>query len=88
MNFYHLTIAWRNLVQGGRRVRLLGLALTAVAGLLILLLALSNGIHENLVKAATTIASVKMSLCGASEYRMTVVCGSTSVLTGIITGLT
>lgn len=64
MNFYHLTIAWRNLVQGGRRVRLLGLALTAVAGLLILLLALSNGIHENLVKAATTIASGHVNVAG------------------------
>lgn len=64
MKLYHFTIAWRNLIQGGRRVRLLGLALAAVAGLLILLLALSNGIHENLVKAATTIASGHVNVAG------------------------
>ena len=64
MNLYHVTIAWRNLAQGGRRVRLLGLALSAVAALLILLLSLSNGIHENLVKAATTIASGHVNVAG------------------------
>lgn len=64
MKLYHFTIAWRNLRQGGRRIRLLGLALAAVAGLLILLLALSNGIHENLVKAATTIASGHVNVAG------------------------
>ena len=64
MNLYHLTIAWRNLVQGGRRVRLLGLALAAVAGLLILLLSLSNGIHQNLIRAATTIASGHVNVAG------------------------
>ena len=64
MNVYHFTIAWRNLVQGGRRVRLLGIALAAVAGLLILLLSLSNGIHQNLIRAATTIASGHVNVAG------------------------
>ena len=64
MNVYHFTIAWRNLIQGGRRVRLLGIALAAVAGLLILLLSLSNGIHQNLIRAATTIASGHVNVAG------------------------
>jgi putative ABC transport system permease protein len=64
MSTYHFSIAWRNLIQGGRRVRLLGLALAAVAGLLIILLALSNGIHQNLVRAATTIASGHVNVAG------------------------
>ena len=64
MTFLHLNIAWRNLRQGGRRVRLLGLALTVVASLLVLLLGLSSGIHNNLVTAATTIASGHVNVAG------------------------
>ncbi|MGB0646255.1 MAG: ABC transporter permease [Bradymonadia bacterium] len=64
MTLLHINIAWRNLRQGGRRVRLLGLALTAVASLLVLLLGLSSGIHNNLVTAATTIASGHVNVAG------------------------
>ena len=51
------------LEQGGRRVRLLGLALTVVASLLVLLLGLSSD-PQQLVTAPTAIASGHVNVAG------------------------
>jgi len=49
-----LRIAYRNLVQARRRTTLLSLAVGLVTMLLVVLLSISRGIEDNLVKAATT----------------------------------
>lgn len=51
-----LRIAARNLVQARRRTLLLVVAIGTVAGLLALLQAMSGGVRENLLRAATTLA--------------------------------
>ncbi len=57
-------IAIRNLRQGGRRTRLLGVALALVAGLLIQLLSLSNGVNDIMVEAATTLSAGHINVAG------------------------
>ncbi|MBV69812.1 MAG: ABC transporter permease [Myxococcales bacterium] len=57
-------IAVRNLRQGGRRTWLLGFALSAVSGLLIFLLSLSNGVYSSMVSAATTLSAGHVNVSG------------------------
>ncbi len=60
----YLGIALRNLKQGGRRTWLLGIALALVAGLLVQLLSLSNGVHDSMVQAATTLSAGHVNVSG------------------------
>ncbi len=60
----YLSIALRNLRQGGRRTWLLGIALALVAGLLVQLLSLSNGVHDSMVRAATTLSAGHVNVSG------------------------
>lgn len=48
-------IALRNLAQHRRRTALLGAAIAAVTGLLVVLLGLSNGLRETMLRSATTL---------------------------------
>lgn len=59
-----LEIAWGNLRAGGRRVALLGTALMLVTCLLVLLLSLSAGLSDSLIRAATTISSGHVNVAG------------------------
>jgi putative ABC transport system permease protein len=59
-----IRIAARNLLQAPRRTGLLGLAIGLVTMLLILLMALSRGITENLVDAATTMSAGHVNVAG------------------------
>ncbi len=60
----YLLIALRNLVQGGKRTWLLGIALALVAGLFVQLLALSNGVHDSMVRAATMLSAGHVNVSG------------------------
>lgn len=53
----YFTIALRNLWQSGRRTLLLSTAIAAVTFLLVLMLALTEGISQNVIKSATTLMS-------------------------------
>lgn len=57
-------IAWRNLVQARRRTLLLSTAIGMVTTLLVLLLSLSQGIADNLVKSATTLSAGHVVVAG------------------------
>jgi putative ABC transport system permease protein len=57
-------IAYRNLLQHGRRTALLGGAIAGVTALLILLSCLSSGIKETMLKSATTIATGHINVSG------------------------
>lgn len=57
-------MAFRNLVQARRRTLLLGSAIGLVTGLLVLLLSLSQGIADNLVKSATTLSAGHVVVAG------------------------
>ncbi len=57
-------IALRNLVQSRRRTALVGAAIGGVTLLLVLLLALANGLQDNLIRAATTISAGHVSVAG------------------------
>ena len=57
-------IAYRNLVQARRRTLLLSGAIGLVTTLLVLLLALSQGISDNLVKSATTLSAGHVVVAG------------------------
>ena len=57
-------IAFRNLVQARRRSGLLGLAIAMVTALLVFLMALSSGIEENMVRAATTVSAGHVNVAG------------------------
>lgn len=57
-------IALRNLVQARRRTFLLGLALGAVTAMLVLLLSLSRGIGDTMIRSATTLASGHVNVGG------------------------
>jgi putative ABC transport system permease protein len=59
-----LSIAFRNLVQSPRRTLLLGLAIGLVTTFLVLLMALSQGINDNLVKSATTMSAGHVNVAG------------------------
>ena len=64
MNLTLWKMAWRNLLQGGRRVTIVGIALSVVSGLLVLMLSLSQGMQKNLVDAATTLAAGHVNVAG------------------------
>ena len=51
-----LLIAMRNLVQARVRTLFLGTALTLVTMLLVILMGLSQGISDNIVRSATTLS--------------------------------
>lgn len=57
-------IALRNLVQARRRTLLLSTAIGMVTTLLVLLLAISQGISDNLVKSATTLSAGHVVVAG------------------------
>lgn len=57
-------IAFRNLVQARRRSGLLGLAIAMVTALLVFLMALSSGIEENMIRAATTVSAGHVNVAG------------------------
>ena len=57
-------LAFRNLVQARRRSALLGLAVALVTMMLVLLMALSRGITDNLVEAATTVSAGHVNVAG------------------------
>ncbi|MDP6931591.1 MAG: FtsX-like permease family protein [Myxococcota bacterium] len=59
-----LRIAARNLVQARRRTGLLMLAIGLVTSLLVLLLSLSQGVSDNLVRAATTVSAGHVNVAG------------------------
>ena len=59
-----LKIAWRNLVQARRRTFFLGLAMCAVTALLVLLMALSEGISDTMVRSATTLSTGHVNVAG------------------------
>lgn len=58
------TIAARNLVQSGRRTLLLSIAISAVTFLLVLMLSLTQGISENVMRSATTLLSGHVNIGG------------------------
>ncbi|HEY0840181.1 MAG TPA: ABC transporter permease, partial [Vulgatibacter sp.] len=60
----YLKVALRNLIQARRRSLLLSLALAMVTTLLVVLLALSQGLTENMRKTATTLASGHVNVGG------------------------
>ena len=59
-----LLIALRNLLQARRRTFLLGLALAMVTALLVLLMGLSSGIGDTMIRSATTLASGHVNVGG------------------------
>ncbi len=59
-----LQIAWRNIVQAKRRTFFLGLAMGLVTGLLVLLMALSEGISDTMVRSATTLSTGHVNVSG------------------------
>lgn len=64
-----LTIALRNLFQAKRRTGLLGAALAAVTALLVLLMSLSAGIGDTMIRSATTLASGHVNVGGFFKAR-------------------
>jgi len=59
-----LQIAWRSLIQHGRRTLLLGGALASVTTLLILLNGLSTGVRETMISTATTLTTGYLNIGG------------------------
>ncbi len=59
-----VTIAIRNLVQAKRRTLLLSTAIGLVTAMLVLLLSISAGISDNLVRSATTLSSGHVVVAG------------------------
>ncbi len=59
-----LSIAFRSLLQHGRRTFFLGSAIAAVTALLILLNGLSNGIRTTMVETATTLSTGHVNVGG------------------------
>jgi putative ABC transport system permease protein len=60
----YVQIALRNLLQARRRTALLGAALAAVTVLLVLLLALSKGLTDTIIRSATTLSSGHVNVAG------------------------
>jgi putative ABC transport system permease protein len=65
----YLTIALRNLLQARRRTALLVTALAGVTMLLVLLLALSNGLTETMIRSATAVSSGHINVAGFSKNK-------------------
>jgi len=59
-----LGIAWRSLVEHRRRNLMLGVAIAAVTALLVLLTALSGGMRDTMLRAATTLSSGHVNVAG------------------------
>ena len=57
-------IALRNLIQARRRTGVLFIAVATVTGMLVLLQAMSQGINDNLVTAATTLSAGQINVAG------------------------
>ncbi|MBI3178045.1 MAG: ABC transporter permease, partial [Deltaproteobacteria bacterium] len=68
MNVYFI-IAFRNLVQARRRTLLLSTALAAVTGLLVILLSLSRGVSDTMVKTATTLSAGHVNVAGFNKAK-------------------
>jgi ABC-type lipoprotein release transport system permease subunit len=62
--FVDLTIAFRSLVQHGRRTAFLGTAIASVTALLVLLTGLSTGVEETMIDTATTISTGHLNVGG------------------------
>ncbi len=60
----YLIVSLRNLLQARRRSLLLSLALAMVTTLLVVLLALSQGLTDNMIKTATTLSSGHVNVAG------------------------
>lgn len=60
----YVTIAARNLIQARRRTLLIGSALVMVTTLLVLLLALSQGLNDTIVRSATTLSAGHVNVAG------------------------
>ncbi len=60
----YFVVALRNLLQARRRTFFLGAALSMVAALLVLLLSLAQGLTDNMVHYATTLASGHVNIGG------------------------
>jgi putative ABC transport system permease protein len=60
----YLRIAARNLIQARRRTAMLGGALVAVTMLLVMLLALSAGLRDTLIRNATTLSAGHINVAG------------------------
>lgn len=60
----NLRIAALSLLQHGRRSAFLAVAITGVTALLVLLGALSNGVHETMMRAATTLSTGHVNVGG------------------------
>ena len=60
----YFTIAVRNLFQARRRTMLIGSALVMVTTLLVLLLSLSRGLTETMVRSATTLTTGHVNVAG------------------------
>ncbi len=63
------TVAFRNLVQGGKRTLLLGTAIALVTSFLVVLLALSNGLTDRLISTATTLGTGHVNVAGFFKVR-------------------
>lgn len=63
------TIAIRNLIQARRRTALLGAALLSVTVMLVLLVSLSRGIGDTMIRSATTLASGHVNVAGFFKAR-------------------
>lgn len=60
----YFVVALRNLLQAKRRTAFLGIALSMVAALLVLLLSLAQGLTDNMIHYATTLASGHVNVAG------------------------
>jgi putative ABC transport system permease protein len=65
----YLTVALRNLLQSRRRTALLMTALAAVTLLLVMLMALSRGLTETMIRSATAVSSGHVNVAGFSKNK-------------------
>jgi putative ABC transport system permease protein len=65
----YFTIALRNLLQARRRTALLLTALAGVTLLLVMLLALSHGLTETMIRSATAVTSGHVNVAGFSKNK-------------------
>ena len=64
MKLIDLQIAIRSLLQHTRRTLFLGAAIAGITALLILLMALTNGIEETMLHSATTLTTGHVNVGG------------------------
>lgn len=76
----YLTIAIRNLLQARRRTALLATALCGVTLLLVVLLSLSSGLTETMIRSATAVSSGHVNVAGFTKNKTA---DAWPVLTGI-----